>query len=83
LPTRRQKLRDGVFETYGKQCYYCGGHATGRAMRIDYLDGDAVPACRDCLTRKGAMPFDAYVKSRLQQLRAERDILVARYRERC
>lgn len=93
MPTKRQKLRDEVFEKHGKKCYYCGKWATGRAMHIDHLvprgqcganvDNveNLVPACRACNMRKSARPLDVYIKSRLKQLRTERDILMARYSE--
>ena len=53
------------------------GQCGANADNIDNL----VPACRACNMRKGNRPLDVYIKSRLRQLRAERDILVARYRE--
>lgn len=93
MPTKRQKLRAEVFEIHGKKCYYCGKYATGRAMHVDHVvprarcevDADnidnLVPACRICNMRKGARPLDVYIEARLKQLRAERDLLVARYKE--
>ena len=93
MPTKRQRLREMSFERHGKKCYYCGKWATGRAMHIDHVVprgqcganvdniDNLVPACRACNMRKGNRPLDAYIKSRLRQLRTERDILVARYRE--
>lgn len=95
MPTKRQKLRAEVFERHGKKCYYCGKRATGRAMHIDHIVprggcganvdnvDNLVPACRACNTRKGARALDVYIKARLKQLRTERDLLVAIYRERC
>jgi len=94
LPTKRQRLRETSFKLHGKKCYYCGKYATGRSMHLEHVvprgqcganvDDDInnlVPACRACNTRKGSKPLDVYIKSRLRQLRTERDILVARYNE--
>ena len=93
MPTKQQLLRAAVFEKHGKKCYYCGRHATGRAMHLDHIvprgqcganvdDTDnLVPVCRICNTRKGKKSVDEYIKFRLRQLRDERDILVMRYHQ--
>ena len=94
MPTRKQIIRQQVLAVYGKRCYYCGKYATGRALHLDHIVPRAdkpanvdsaenlVPACKTCNLRKGKRALDAYILGRLTQLKAERDLLVQRYRER-